>query len=518
MNQVWNIFRKDFRHHWREIAASVALMVAFCWVEVREWSQLLSRAFGPAAAAYEILSSLVVPLVPISWMLLIVRVVQGESLVGDKQFWVTRPYDWKKLAAAKILFVLVFVNLPLFLADLFLLAMAGFRPWAYFGGLLWMQLLWIFMLLLTTAALAAVTAGIGQVLLLLLFILLYAIAMSAVAGAIPNYSFGAGVGIYFLLIIVTALAVLLVQYSRRRTVLSRWMIAGLAIALTLIMVATPYRTLIERKYPPASAADFPLQLVLTPTHAPAPDEAMFNGNSVPISLFFRLSGLPQDSFAQLDGAILTLTNSNGQHWDSGWSGRNALLFPDQKVTSIDFGLRRDVFERMKSSPTHARLFLAFTLFQEKQQRPFTVPRGEFAMPELGLCTAGPQPWQAVSSLECRVPLRSPRFLLIKSEVAESTCPLPKDVAPAQPGEIARGYVRNGDVGPAEAGISPVKTVTVLLYDWNSPNSHINPGICAGSPLTLSDPEEVGTHRVEFQFDNFSLANYQRSSGAIQVWH
>jgi len=30
-------------------------------------------------------------------------VVHAESLVGDRQFWITRPYEWKKLLTAKAL-------------------------------------------------------------------------------------------------------------------------------------------------------------------------------------------------------------------------------------------------------------------------------------------------------------------------------------------------------------------------------------------------------------------------------
>ena len=517
MNQVWNIFRKDFRHHWREITASVALLVGFTWVEIRSWTEQYRMAYGGASAAYEILSGLVVPLVPISWMFLIVRAVQGESLVGDRQFWVTRPYDWKKLAAAKVLFVLAFVSLPLLLADIFLLAMAGFRPWSYLVGLLWMQLMWVLILFLPTAALAAVTAGIGQMLLALLFIVLYFIGMAALSSAIPNSSFQEVNGVlYLLLTFVTAFAVLLLQYSRRRTTLSRWLIVGLTVVIILISLAAPYRTLILRKYPLAAAADFPLQFTPIPTHAPAPEDAMFNGGSVPLSLPFSLSGLPKDSFVQLDGYMLTLTNAQGGHWDSGWETLSPLFFPEQRTTSIDVNLRRDEFDRMKSSPVNAHLLLAFTLYHDRNQRPFTVPRGEFALPDLGLCSTGPGRWNTISGINCRTPLRSPTFLLVTSEVATSTCAMPKTGAAAPaPGDLARGHVRNTDSGPAEPGISPVKIVAVYLTDsypqqpghsWTS-----SPGICPGSPVTLSNPEETGHRRLEFEFDNVSLADYQRST-------
>jgi hypothetical protein len=39
MKQILNIFTKDFRHHWREIVASIALLVAFMWLDVRGWTR-----------------------------------------------------------------------------------------------------------------------------------------------------------------------------------------------------------------------------------------------------------------------------------------------------------------------------------------------------------------------------------------------------------------------------------------------------------------------------------------------
>ena len=115
-----------------------------------------------------------------------IRVVQGESLVGDRQFWITRPYEWPKLLGSKIAFVLVFVCVPLLVLQIVLLRSAGFHPANYVTGLLWMQAT-LLMFVLPMAALATVTATIVQLLLALLIVVLYLIGMSWLSSQFRNW-------------------------------------------------------------------------------------------------------------------------------------------------------------------------------------------------------------------------------------------------------------------------------------------------------------------------------------------
>jgi hypothetical protein len=333
MKQILNIITKDVRHHWFEVAASMALMVAFAGIEIHGWTHQDAMAVGFSGFfVYRILLQLVVVLVPLSWMFLIVRVVQGESLVGDRQFWVTRPYDWKKLVAAKALFVLAFINLPLFVLDVFLLAKGGFRPSSHVPGLFWMQLLLILALFLPTAALAVITAGLGQMLLALLIVVLYMIGMAVLSNLVPNSDYSGGNDSWLGIVLIgTALAVILLQYSTRRTARSRWLIVGLAAALTLLLIATPYRSLMARDYPLPDTSS--LKFALLPGHPPDPGDIAYDRDPVPIHLPLELTGLANDSFLQMNGFIITVTNSRGERWDSGWHVRSMLLFSDQKSHS-----------------------------------------------------------------------------------------------------------------------------------------------------------------------------------------
>ena len=513
MNQVLHIFRKDARHLWREIAASLAMLVAFAWLDIRSWSQPYGAMAGGSLffLSAQVLPGLVTAMLPVSWIFLIVRVVQGESLVGDRQFWVTRPYDWKQLLAAKALFVLTFVNFPLLLADAFLLAHAGFHPAHYIGGLLWLQLMWIFLLFVWLTALATVTNSIAQMLLALLLIVLDVIGTSALSSIIQKSGFSASVNLWWGLVVIgVAVTVIFVQFSRRRTAFSRWMIVGVCALLTLISVASsratpPDRSSILRKYP-LSSGILPVELGLEHADSHEGQFTPLYNDEVSIELPLSVAGIPKDSLLKLDGMIVTLTNAKGFRWDSGWKTDSQWLFPEQKTTNLSFQIKRNISDQLNSGPVTARLFLAFTLYRNQNRRQFVVPGGKFTLPKVGLCTT-----ELLYSrgIHCLAPLRRPAFLLVTSESSSSTCAPEGDETSRHSGIFLHDFVR-GMPGPAEMGISSVRQVEINLSDWDSfAGRALSPGVCPGTPLTLSNPEETGRRGIELQIESLSLDDFRQ---------
>jgi hypothetical protein len=174
---------------------------------------------------------------------LIGRLVLGEAIPGDRQFWITRPYRWQSLLGAKLLFIAAFVNLPLFLAHLFILAFDGFPLVASLPGLLWAQVLFFTFISLPFAALAALNSGMAP------FIFSQLIVFAAVLGVWQMLPLGAPLlgGVEWVRDTIAAVALLAVvvpvmwvQYKSRCTLFSRWFaMGGIAIAAVLF-VALPW--------------------------------------------------------------------------------------------------------------------------------------------------------------------------------------------------------------------------------------------------------------------------------------
>ena len=113
MRQAIHIFKKDFRYLMREVALMLVLSVALVWTATR------GRGKAFTTGTIELL-------LVVTACFLIARVIHAEAIPGHTQFWLTRPYQWRSLFAAKILFILAFVNGPLLLAQLALLLIVGF--------------------------------------------------------------------------------------------------------------------------------------------------------------------------------------------------------------------------------------------------------------------------------------------------------------------------------------------------------------------------------------------------------
>ncbi len=157
MRQALHIFRKDVRHLWPAILVIMTSTGLFTWMGA--YSVPVIRQ---GSSTLDIYNGLIQILMPLGWGYLIAAAIHQEVLPGHQQFWLTRPYSWKSLLAAKGLFILAFVNVPMLLADCVILQIQGFHMTSYWINLVCWQLLFTVVWLLPLAALAAITKNLRQ--------------------------------------------------------------------------------------------------------------------------------------------------------------------------------------------------------------------------------------------------------------------------------------------------------------------------------------------------------------------
>jgi hypothetical protein len=361
MQQALHIFRKDVRYLYREIGLMLALAALMPWVG----SLLL------VAALY-----------------LISRLIHAEAIPGDGQFWLTRPYRWRSLLGAKVLFIVVFISIPIGAAQLLLLVSGGFSLQWELPGLLWSQVL-IFCCALLVMALATVTAGLVPFIFSALTVVT-GIVIKEFAGprTIPSvWPLGMDwIRDSILGVVLTAMAVgvILRQYRQRDTVRSS-AAAVMAMALMVVMfIAMPVGLglTVQSWFSKRPALAQPVQAsigLIRPEHRFGRGDSVFTSRLViPVTVH----GVPEGLEPIADGVSVTLEWPGEAAWKSGFIGVNRLGGGTFEAT---VNLPERVFRANRKAPLTVRSSMYLTLFGVADSRVIPLQSKPVSAPDGLLC-------------------------------------------------------------------------------------------------------------------------------------
>jgi hypothetical protein len=480
MSQVLHIFKKDARHLWPEILASLVLTGIFAKIYPHIWAPGFRTSGLP-----DILPAVVVVLIPISWWVMLTRLVHDEPLVGDRQFWVTRPYQWQQLLAAKLLFLAVFLYLPLLIAQSVLLRVAGFHPSSYLPGLFFNLLLITFFLIVPMMVLATVTSGFAKAALTLLGVVVGIIGLAVLSSlwseGLPDTKGGIAVA---LLVCALGIAVILVQYVTRNLRLARWLLAAAGVMIAAMALNWPGRALVPIEYPQSSVAAPPVHLAFDsdPSHRvaafPAADDKQLS-----IRLPLAISGVVPGTAIQAEAVKFVITAPNGLNWSSSWQNARQYFTPGEDLSTVNVLVDRAFLEKVKDLPVQIHMTWALSRLRAGATGRATVSDEEFTIPDGGICAL--QGNDYTSFISCRFPMRQPRLTRFSAMWSRQRCFQPE--SPDAPPAPASGWL--GILGnfPAKFGITSVWTSTLYFPvqgDFIHRPGHTN--LCPGTPINFTE--------------------------------
>jgi hypothetical protein len=541
MNQIVHIFRKDTRRCWPEILLSLAITAALVCIYPLRWLALPGTdALGTPNMNAAVLGTVLAGLVVVGWVMLIARIVHAESLVGTSQFWLTRPYEWKSLLAAKLIFLAVYLYLPLVVAQWLLLYLAGLNSASTIPGLLFNLLLITGFLVLPLVAIAAVTENFFRMAFALLGAVLMGVA-ALVAITLQGYSNGynniwnrllllamdnlaapahslASIGhhkpLLFALLFATVCGmVVLLQYARRKTWLCRMILLALPIAIAIAgMVKAHYalngQALIDHDYPKLSADAAPIQLAygvdekhqIVVFRGKNNSGALIAGARIPL----HVSEIAEGTALIVDHSIVTLEAADGFRWSTEgnipalrkYDLPGSRVRDDYDMPQAFFEIPYALYERIKTGPLTVRITLALTQLQETNSVRATLPAHDVAVPGFGLCeveTVG------YGTLQCRSALRDPQLTNVSASWSTTPCAVPEDELLLNHGMQWPGQL---DREPAEFGIVPIQFLEVT-YGWayQDPKFYME-HVCTGAPITFTQYKFKGRSQVNLTIPNF----------------
>jgi hypothetical protein len=367
MRQALHIFKKDVRYLWYELAVTLALVVMFAcnlwWIEF---------------------------MLPIAWVNLTARLIYAEPLPGDRLFWITRPYSWKSLLAAKALFLLLFVNLPMIVADVIVLYRNGFGVLDNLPGIVWSQVLLTSVCVLPVVVLATITTSMIQLVLAGLVLVLPTPLFwypAQVHGAGPDWQ-GLNWILYSLMIatfVLVGLIVILRQYKFRRTAIARTLTVGAVLLIPLEAAFFPWDTAFKAqtwfsklRIDPAS-----VHIALDPGRAIVPQRLWPGPNFMWIQFPIQITGITEGLNTRADAVVVTAEAAAPGSRTRILNG--TLFFDGGDKFRLAFQLPRAFFEQMKNQAITIRVSFYLTLLGEAKAT--TVPRSSqrVTVPGLGRC-------------------------------------------------------------------------------------------------------------------------------------
>jgi hypothetical protein len=394
--QAIRIFKKDARYLWREICLFLTLAALFGWRDYF-WAEGLL----PVTAAY-----------------IIARLVHAEPLPGNTQFWVTRPYEWKSLLSAKLLFILMFLNVPILLARIHILADSGYPLSSEMRPLLWSQVLMIMGFCLPVAALATLTADTVPFFFATLILLVIGFVIQSRAipfarsvvseqGVIPwpegvewvRASFFLGV------MIVTSIYLLRLQYKTRRTAVSRviavgFLVGGIFGYLTISpSLAMELHTRLS--HPPPFVSQIRIDVEAKPRKFALPRRDL-----VQVSIPLNVLGLPPDVEARADALHLTIEGTGGRKWDTFTIPSSNAAVSRHSFDSNIF-VQQSFFATEGQSPVKLSGSLYMTAFSGARSTPVTLTHSPLNVGDGLQCYVN----DITSQLHCRSAFRWPDLLV-----------------------------------------------------------------------------------------------------------
>ncbi|HXR33158.1 MAG TPA: hypothetical protein VN830_05605 [Verrucomicrobiae bacterium] len=511
MRQIIHIFKKDVRRHWPEILIGLILLGLYVRITIRGVEDRFTGYSFPLL----LFSERSIPVLMIFfWIFLSVRLVQGEAPVGNRQWWVTKPYEWWMLLAAKELFLLAFIGLPLFCVQLFLLHHAGFPIFLNVRGVLNMQLGLALALFLPSAALGSLTKNLGQAVIGVVIVFAGLWASFTLIERIPSSGMSFAVEgsgeIVSLVLLAGVIGSLGWQYARRRTWASRGLLLAAVVLVLLLAVLTPYAKFVERQYPLIQASDTPAHLSAG-TIDPAGKKKFQEFDFMPevvLSIPIRVSAITPGHVVLVHGILVKVQTADGLTFSSGWKPQWIPLWSEDDQKVVRYELKREEYKRTKSQHVALLLELALTEYKETEARDLVLGGAEFTDQRLGICHLSPT---ERSQIACRRPFGQPG-LIASFDPAQSRCDAWDDENQLPEDKVTHYWSAPSDGDSPDPGLNPVDEYQIsfgprMWLGRSAEYTKTKPKVvhlCPGARVRLAKPEQVREVRTRMQFTDVRL--------------
>jgi hypothetical protein len=432
---VRHILKKDWLLLWPLVAALTALQAVIAWARFTAGPPPNSVPSVPAAF-----------LVLLGASMLIALVVHQDPIPGTRQDWLTRPIGRGDLFFAKLLFVVVLVQGPWFVADLAQGLANGFAFGQSVAAAAACAIWVLLTLTIPVLAFAALTESTTHTLVAAIGVLAVLIVPALVGASSPAALTGFAwvpALVREMLQLGAAIGVLILQYRWRRTWAARALFAAaLLVGIGVRFLPWPAAFGLGQLLTASSGDAQNVAVAFAPEQGRvrlAPGQGLDDVVEKPdfgaadvaaenqrrraegartVFLPVRISGVTPNSRLLADRSEVTVVGRDGRALYHG-TGNDLELRATAGEATVHQGIRvpGTLFGRMKADPIDVQLEYSFTLFRANATYALPARDGEQRMPGIGLCSTGVNDAGTRVLLRCSQPGERPSCLTVFLEHA-----------------------------------------------------------------------------------------------------
>lgn len=371
-----HILRKDVRRLWLALLLWLVGLFSVCLLYPRTWAD------GFIDSRIDFV--LCVP--PIfAWLLIHLAVLQ-EPLVSDRSYWLTRPYRRSSLLAAKILFYILAIALPVLCMQMVLVRAAGMPVLRYMPRFL-LNLVTLSIFPLIFFAAATVVRKISTAIFVLLGTAAYIGLVAGIYNLVhrdfdPSFSDG----VQFLSLILVSVAVIIIQYFSRRTAFSRALLILCCVAISIAIVV-PMPNLGARILYPAQPSSSGVALHFDekrPTQLDGKVSPHLEKVRVYIPVVF--TGVPPDHIISVQGQRFHIKAGDGSVYDSGWQAITLdQVIPGESNRWFGVFVPAGFYRKLENAPADITLDLAVEHTEMEKPHTYTLSDKPVEVADIGTC-------------------------------------------------------------------------------------------------------------------------------------
>ena len=390
---IWHIFRKDFKLLWWKVLIVEALLV---FVVLGGTGQGHFTTVGPSmieiAGAWLIFAA---------GLFLVADLAQIDPPDGMGQDWVARPVSRVEMMLAKLVFLLV-VGTPMVLVDAGQSLAYGFPVARALSGAILDSLTAVVVtgvpILAFASLFSSLTETVAAVFIAILakFTIGFLIQgepkfplMGSVSGSAIHWVVDIGQSWVY---VAGALAILAIQYFRRKTIRARW-VAVVVLVITSVSPLLPwqYAFAVEQRLSPAPGAGANANIFFDPSLGHASDSE--GRVCIPIAVF----GVADERWLNIDGVKASVLHDGKVAWSHRISGeidpkpgvwkklRGDFLGTAGSGVCQSIEIPPDELKTLEDQPVRAQLDYSLTLFEPDKSYAMPAVGGDQRMPGVGWC-------------------------------------------------------------------------------------------------------------------------------------